>query len=132
VGAGPGDPRLITVRGKELLERADVILFDALISTQLLHWAREDCVRIYVGKQAGRSSITQDEINAKLVELAREGKAVVRLKGGDPFIFGRGGEEAMACRKAGVDFEVVPGVSSAIAAPASAGIPVLHRHLAGS
>ncbi|MDK2973040.1 MAG: uroporphyrinogen methyltransferase / synthase [Candidatus Sumerlaeota bacterium] len=132
VGAGPGDPRLITVRGKELIERADAILFDALISTQLLHWAKDDCQKIYVGKRAGAHSSSQNEINAELVRLARAGLMVVRLKGGDPFVFGRGGEEALACQRAGVDFEFVPGVTSAFAAPATAGIPVLHREVAGS
>jgi uroporphyrinogen III methyltransferase/synthase len=132
VGAGPGDPRLVTLRGKELIERADVLLYDALIGTQLLHWAGPDCERVFVGKRAGAQAMAQEEINATLVRLARAGKRVVRLKGGDPYVFGRGGEEAQACRAAGVDFEVVPGVSSAIAAPASAGIPVLFRDVAGS
>ncbi|MBX3729093.1 MAG: uroporphyrinogen-III C-methyltransferase [Candidatus Sumerlaeia bacterium] len=132
VGAGPGDPRLLTLRGKELIERADALLYDALIGTQLLHWAGEECEKIFVGKRAGAQAMAQEEINATLVRLARAGKRVVRLKGGDPYVFGRGGEEAQACRAAGVDFEVVPGVSSAIAAPASAGIPVLFRDVAGS
>ena len=132
VGAGPGDPGLITVRGAEALAAADVVVFDRLVSPELLGLAREDAQRIYVGKEPGRSATPQEEISALLVARALAGHTVVRLKGGDPFVFGRGGEEALACARAGVPFEVVPGVSSAVAAPAFAGIPVTHRGLARS
>jgi len=132
VGAGPGDPDLITVRGAEALRAADVVVYDRLASPLLLDLAPADAERVYAGKEPGRSAIPQDEINRLLVERARNGKAVVRLKGGDPFVFGRGGEEALACASAGVPFEVVPGVTSAVAAPALAGIPITHRGLAQS
>ena len=126
VGAGPGDPRLITVRGKELLESAEVVVFDYLANPQLLkHCPKAETV--YVGKQASRHAMTQDQINALLVEKGREGRRVVRLKGGDPFVFGRGGEECEALAAAGIAFEVVPGITSAIAGPCYAGIPVTHR-----
>ncbi|GBD22437.1 Uroporphyrinogen-III C-methyltransferase [bacterium HR29] len=132
VGAGPGDPGLLTLAGREALERADVVLFDALVDERLLQFARPEAERLFVGKRAGEASVDQQEIEALMVRLAKEGKRVVRLKGGDPFVFGRGGEEALALRKAGVPFTVVPGVTSAIAAPAYAGIPVTHRGLAAS
>jgi uroporphyrinogen III methyltransferase / synthase len=131
VGAGPGDPDLITVRGLELVRRADVILYDRLIAPALLRHARADAELIDVGKVSFRpqQKITQEQINALLIEKAQQPTitTVVRLKGGDPFVFGRGGEEALACRAGGVPFEVVPGVSSAIAVPAYAGIPVTQR-----
>src|SRR3954466_14841449 len=127
VGAGPGDPGLITVRGRNLLERADSIVYDALSDPRLLAHAREGAETIYVGKRAAAHSMTQEQINALLVKLGTEGKRVVRLKGGDPFVFGRGGEECEALRNAGVPFEVVPGITSAIAAPCYAGIPITHR-----
>ena len=127
VGAGPGDLGLVTLRGKELLERADVIVYDALVNSEALQWARPEAEIIFAGKRAGEKTFSQDEINALLVEKARLGKNVVRLKGGDPFVFGRGGEEAEAVVAAAIDFEVVPGITSAIAAPAYAGIPVTHR-----
>lgn len=128
VGAGPGDPGLLTLRGAELLRRADVVVYDALVNTDLLHLAPASAERIFGGKRAeDRSCNTQEEINALLLAKAREGKCVVRLKGGDPYIFGRGGEEAEALADARVPFEVVPGISSVIAAPAYAGIPVTHR-----
>ncbi len=127
VGAGPGDPGLLTLRGAECLSKADVVVYDYLANPVLLDRARTDAERVYVGKQGGRPSMSQDEINRILVERGQAGKTVVRLKGGDPFIFGRGGEEAEALAAAGVAFEVVPGVTSAIAAPAYAGIPVTHR-----
>ncbi len=127
VGAGPGDLGLVTLRGKELLEQADVIIYDALVNSEMLGWARPDAEIIFAGKRAGEKTFSQDEINALLVEKAQLGKNVVRLKGGDPFVFGRGGEEAEALVAAGIDFEVVPGITSAIAAPAYAGIPVTHR-----
>ena len=132
VGAGPGDPKLITLRGAEALAAADVVVFDRLVSPELLTLAREDAERVYVGKEPGRSATPQEEISALLVAHARRGRMVVRLKGGDPFVFGRGGEEALACARAGIGFEVVPGVSSAVAAPAFAGIPVTHRGVAQS
>jgi uroporphyrin-III C-methyltransferase / precorrin-2 dehydrogenase / sirohydrochlorin ferrochelatase len=132
VGAGPGDPRLITVRGAEVLGRADVVVYDRLASPALLDLTPDGAERIYAGKEPGRSAMRQPEIDALLVERALAGRTVVRLKGGDPFVFGRGGEEALACVRAGVAFEVVPGVSSAVAAPALAGIPVTHRGMAQS
>ena len=131
VGAGPGHPDLLTRRGAELLGRADVVIHDRLIAPEMLELARPDAELVDVGKAPGAST-TQSEINAQLIELGRAGRDVVRLKGGDPFVFGRGGEEAEALRAAGIEFEVVPGVSSAFAAPAAAGIPVTHRGLATS
>jgi uroporphyrinogen III methyltransferase / synthase len=130
VGAGPGDAGLITVRGLECIQIADVIVYDNLVNAALLKHARPDAEIIFAGKMPKKHTLTQEEINALLVEKAREGKIVTRLKGGDPFVFGRGGEEAEELRKAGVEFEVVPGISSAIAAPAYAGIPVTHRAVA--
>jgi uroporphyrin-III C-methyltransferase len=131
VGAGPGDPGLLTRRGAELLARADVVVHDRLIDHELLELAPNGAELIDVGKVPGASP-AQAGITALLIELGRTGQEVVRLKGGDPFVFGRGGEEAEALGDAGVDFEVVPGVSSAFAAPAAAGIPVTHRGLATS
>ncbi len=131
VGAGPGDPQLITVRGMRLLELADVVVYDYLANPQLLvHCPRAE--QIYVGKQAARHSMTQEQINELLVTQAKLGRKVVRLKGGDPFVFGRGGEECEALAAAGIHFEVVPGITAAIAAPAYAGIPVTHRDLNSS
>ncbi len=127
VGAGPGDLGLVTLRAKQLIERADVVVYDYLCNPEMLQWAPETAELIYAGKKAGAHTLKQDEINALLVEKAQAGQQVVRLKGGDPFLFGRGGEEAQALAAAGVAFEVVPGVTSAIAAPAYAGIPVTHR-----
>ena len=132
VGAGPGDPDLLTLKGKNCLERAEVILYDRLVSAELLEHAAPSAELIYVGKQAGKHCVNQREIEQLLVRKAREGKLVVRLKGGDPFVFGRGGEEAAALKRAGIPYEIVPGVSSAIAAPAYAGIPVTHRSCASS
>jgi uroporphyrin-III C-methyltransferase len=132
VGAGPGDPGLMTRRSLELIAEADAILYDRLIPPGALDRARTDARLVYVGKQPGGHTMRQEEINELLVALGREGKRVVRLKGGDPFVFGRGGEEALALAEAGVPWEVVPGVSSAIAAPAYAGIPVTYRGLAGA
>ncbi len=131
VGAGPGHPDLLTRRGAVLLARAEVVIHDRLIAPEMLELTRADAELIDVGKSPGGST-TQSEINAQLIELGRAGRDVVRLKGGDPFVFGRGGEEAEALRAAGVEFELVPGVSSAFAAPAAAGIPVTHRGLATS
>lgn len=132
VGAGPGDPGLITAKGLACLESADAVVFDRLASDELISRARPDAVLIDVGKVPGRHRYRQEEINALLVTTAQEGKSVVRLKGGDPFVFGRGGEEASVLAEAGVPFEVVPGVSSAIAAPAYAGIPITNRGYASS
>ncbi|PZC46559.1 MAG: uroporphyrinogen III methyltransferase / synthase [Chloroflexi bacterium] len=127
VGAGPGDPGLITVKALRLLQRADVVVYDRLANPELLAEARSGAELIDAGKAPGDQRLTQDETNALLVELGKQGKTVVRLKGGDPFVFGRGGEEALALAEAGVPFEVVPGVTSAVAVPAHAGIPVTHR-----
>lgn len=132
VGGGPGDPGLITVKGRDCIRRADVLVYDRLAGERLLAEARPDCERVYVGKQASRHALRQEEINALLVARCRAGQVVTRLKGGDPFVFGRGGEEAEALAEAGLPFEVVPGVTSAIAAPAYAGIPVTHRALTSS
>ncbi len=129
VGAGPGDPGLITVRGKQCIENADVIIYDYLASTALLNHARNHAEIIYVGKKGGDHTLPQDKINALIVEKAKSGSTVCRLKGGDPFIFGRGGEEAEILVQNAIPFEVVPGVTSAIAAAAYAGIPLTHRKL---
>ena len=126
VGAGPGDPELLTRRAAARLAAADVVFYDALVDTDVLELAGK-AQRIYVGKRAGRPAIRQTLINQLLVRAARRGQRVVRLKGGDPFVFGRGGEEALALVAAGIPFEIVPGISSALAAPALAGIPVTHR-----
>src|SRR5947207_9687589 len=127
VGAGPGDLGLVTLRAKECIENADVIVYDHLANPETLSWARDDAESVYAGKEAGGSQLSQQEINALLIEKAREGKQVVRLKGGDPFVFGRGAEEAQAIADAGIPFEIVPGITSAIAGPAYAGIPMTHR-----
>lgn len=132
VGAGCGKADLITVRGLRLLESCGAAVYDDLIDQDLLDTLPAQALRLYMGKREGRHSASQGEISAKLVELARAGLAVVRLKGGDPFLFGRGGEEALALMEAGVPFEVVPGVTSAIAIPALAGIPVTHRGVSRS
>ena len=136
VGAGPGDPGLITVRGRQLIDSADVVVYDALANSALLPARARETGRpelYYVGKRGGaRDSVSQEEINALLIKLGREGKRVVRLKGGDPFVFGRGSEEAQALNDASVPFEIVPGITAGIAAPAYAGIPVTHRGLSTS
>ncbi|MBI1737595.1 MAG: uroporphyrinogen-III C-methyltransferase [Candidatus Rokubacteria bacterium] len=132
VGAGPGDPDLITVRGLALLRGADVVVHDRLVDARLLAEARPGALLISAAKRRGARRLSQDQINRLLIAHAERGSAVVRLKGGDPFVFGRGGEEADALARAGIPFEIVPGVSSAIAAPAYAGIPVTHRGLASS
>ncbi|MDR8392273.1 uroporphyrinogen-III C-methyltransferase [Aliifodinibius sp. S!AR15-10] len=132
VGAGPGDPELITVKGSRALETADVIVYDRLANPDLLSITSEESEHIYVGKRPGKPSVSQDQINHILITKAREGKKVVRLKGGDSFVFGRGGEECMALKAADIPYEVVPGISSALAAPAFAGIPVTHRKVARS
>ena len=132
VGAGPGDPRLMTLRGAEVLRQADVVVYDRLAAPALLDLAPGRAERIYAGKEPGAPTLEQEEINELLVSRARAGSVVVRLKGGDPFVFGRGGEEALACAQTGVPFEVVPGVSSATAVPAYAGIPLTHRGVSSS
>ncbi len=132
VGAGPGDPELITLKGLRCLRQADAVLYDRLISPRLLEETRPGAELIFVGKEAGYHLMPQEQINALLVEHARRGQIVVRLKGGDPFVFGRGGEEAQTLAEAGIPFEIVPGVTSAIAAPAYAGIPVTHRDFTSS
>jgi uroporphyrinogen III methyltransferase/synthase len=132
VGAGPGDPGLLTVRGLDLLHRAQVIVYDHLVNPVLLEEVPPVAIRIFAGKQAARHCMAQSEINQMLVEYARRGYDVLRLKGGDPFVFGRGGEEAEALTDAGIAFEVVPGISSAVAVPAYAGIPLTHRKIASS
>jgi uroporphyrinogen III methyltransferase / synthase len=132
VGAGPGDPDLLTVRGLALLRRAEVVVYDRLVDPRLLDEAPLDALRIFAGKASGAHTLSQERINALLVAHARRGRRVVRLKGGDPFVFGRGGEEAEALAAAGISFELVPGVSAAVAVPAYAGIPVTHRGVASS
>jgi uroporphyrin-III C-methyltransferase len=132
VGAGPGDPELITRRGLRWLQRAEVVVYDQLVSPELLDEAPPDALQIFAGKSAGNHCMPQEAINALLVRHALAGRLVVRLKGGDSFVFGRGGEEARACLAAGVPFDVVPGVTSAVAVPAAAGIPVTHRGVASS
>lgn len=131
VGAGPGDPELLTLKAVRRLEEADLVLYDALVDTDTLRFAAR-ARRFFVGKRAGRPAITQDAINRLMIREARRGHRVVRLKCGDPFVFGRGGEEALALAAAGIPCEVVPGVTSAIAAPLLAGIPVTHRGLASA
>lgn len=132
VGAGPGDPDLITVKGLNLLSVADVVVYDRLIHPGLLDHATPAADRIYVGKMPGRCSCPQDETNQILIDQARLGRSVVRLKGGDPFVFGRGGEECLALAAAGIPFQVVPGITSTISAPGFAGIPVTHRGVSSS
>lgn len=132
VGGGPGDPELITVKGLRALKKADVVVYDALVSKALLKHTRRNAELIYVGKRAGKHTLSQDEINRLLYEKALEGKIVVRLKGGDPYVFGRGEEEVEYLVKRGVKCEVIPGVTSAIAVPAYAGIPVTNRYIASS
>ncbi|MCQ6274245.1 uroporphyrinogen-III C-methyltransferase [Bacillus sp. V3B] len=132
VGAGPGDPKLITVRGLECVQKADVIAYDRLVNKELLNYAKSDVELIYVGKAPGKHALIQEEIHELLVAKANEGKMVTRLKGGDPCVFGRVGEEAEILVENGIPFEIIPGVTSGIAAPAYAGIPVTHRDYAAS
>ncbi len=132
VGAGPGDPDLLTIKGRDQIAQADVILYDALISQEILKHSKPDCKKVFVGKRSGHHSAKQEEINEMLLQYAKEYKHVVRLKGGDPFVFGRGGEEAMFLAAHGVQFEIVPGVTSGVAVPAYAGIPITHRGAATS
>ena len=132
VGAGPGHPELLTVKAAELLRKADVVVYDRLVQEEVLALSKPAAERIYMGKPVGKHGSRQEEIHALLLQKAREGKLVVRLKGGDPFLFGRGGEEAEYLADRGIPFEVIPGVSSALAAPLSAGISVTHREAASS
>lgn len=132
VGAGPGDPDLITVKALKCIQKAEVLLYDRLVNPELLKEASSDCQLIYCGKQPGVHEMKQETINHLLVKFTKQGKNVVRLKGGDPFVFGRGAEEVEALAKHGLSFEVVPGITSGIAAPAYAGIPVTHRKLGSS
>lgn len=132
VGAGPGDPKLLTVKAVELLKEADVVIYDRLVGESILNLAPEKAEKIYVGKRTGKHEVPQDKITELIIEKAQMGGKIVRLKGGDPFIFGRGGEEAEALVEKGIQFEVVPGVSSAVVAPAYAGIPLTHRDYASS
>jgi uroporphyrinogen III methyltransferase/synthase len=132
LGAGPGDPGLLTIKAKNILEKADVVVYDYLANKEFLKFCRKDAEIIYVGKKGGDHTLPQDKINDLLVDRAKKGLVVARLKGGDPYVFGRGGEEAEELIEAGLDFEVVPGVTSAVAAPAYAGIPLTHRRYASS
>ncbi len=127
IGAGPGDPGLITLKAKKVLEEADVVIYDYLANKRFLDFCKKDAEKIYVGKKEGTHTLSQEEINCLLIEKAKEGKIVARLKGGDPFLFGRGGEEAEELAKEDISFEIIPGITSAIAVPAYAGIPVTHR-----
>lgn len=132
IGAGPGDPDLITLKAVKALNKADVVLYDYLANDKIMEHAPNTAKRIYVGKKSGEHYKTQDEINKIIVEEAKNNENVVRLKGGDPFVFGRGGEEIIELAKEGIDFEVIPGVTSAIGAPTSLGLPVTHRGVATS
>ncbi|MGI5912055.1 MAG: uroporphyrinogen-III C-methyltransferase [Syntrophomonadaceae bacterium] len=132
IGAGPGEPGLFTLKGKKILEKAEVIVYDRLVSESILALGNPKAEYIYVGKMAGKHALSQDKINNLLVKKVSQGKIVARLKGGDPFLFGRGGEEALYIRQNGYDYEIVPGISSAIAVPAYAGIPVTHRDITSS
>jgi uroporphyrin-III C-methyltransferase len=132
VGAGPGDPQLLTIKAVKVLKEADVVIYDRLVGEEILCLAPEGAEMIYVGKRTGKHEVPQDKITELIVEKAQSGGKIVRLKGGDPFIFGRGGEEAEALVEKGIEFEVVPGVSSSVAAPMYAGIPLTHRDYAAS
>jgi len=133
VGAGPGDPKLLTLKAAEIIKQADVLIYDRLgVSDEVLNMAPADAEKIFVGKRTGLHEIPQDKITELIVQKAKEGGKVVRLKGGDPFIFGRGGEEAEALAAEGIEFEIVPGISSSVAAPMYAGIPLTHRNYAAS
>jgi uroporphyrin-III C-methyltransferase len=132
VGAGPGDPQLLTIKAVKLLKEADVVIFDRLVSQDILCLAPEKAEKIYVGKRTGNHEVPQEKITEIIIEKAQAGGKIVRLKGGDPFIFGRGGEEAEALVEKGIEFEVVPGISSSVAAPMYAGIPLTHRDYAAS
>ncbi len=128
IGAGPGDPGLLTIKGKRVLEKCDVIIYDRLVNEKILDLVNDSAEKIYVGKIPGKHTVTQEEINRLIVKYAKKGKKIVRLKGGDPFVFGRGGEEAQVLAREGIPFEIIPGVTSSVAIPAYAGIPVTHRN----
>ena len=132
IGAGPGDPELITLKAKRIISECDTIVYDDLIPTEILSFARSDAEQFYVGKRGGKKYKSQEEINQLLVELARNGHSVARIKGGDPCVFGRGGEEALYLHQHGIEFEFIPGITSAIAGPISVGIPPTHRSLSSS
>ena len=132
IGAGPGDPGLLSIKAMECLQTADAVVYDRLADPRILAYAKDDAEMVYVGKASANHTMRQPDINKLLVKLAAEGKTVARLKGGDPFVFGRGGEEAIELLEAGLPFEFVPGVTSAIAVAEYAGIPVTHRHVATS
>jgi uroporphyrin-III C-methyltransferase len=132
VGAGPGDPKLLTLRAAELLSKADIVIYDRLVGKSILKLAPETARKIYVGKRSGKHEMPQDRINKLLIDAASKGKTIVRLKGGDPFLFGRGGEEAEVLAENNIKFEMVPGVTSAVAAPEYAGIPLTHRDYASA
>src|ERR1700730_12750460 len=131
-GAGPGDIGLVTLRAREALEQAQVVIYDYLCNPEILKWAPADAEIVFAGKKSGQHTLQQEEINQLLVDKTKEGKRVVRLKGGDPFVFGRGGEEAEALAAARLPFEIVPGITSATAVPAYAGIPLTHRDFVSS
>ncbi len=132
VGAGPGRADLVTVRGREWIEKADVIFYDRLLDPAMLRWAKSSCRKVFVGKERGRHAVEQDKVIRSMIEEATVGRCVVRLKGGDPLIFGRGGEEALALAEAGVPFEIVPGVTAALGVAAYAGVPLTHRGISSS
>ncbi len=132
VGAGPGDPKLLTLRAAELLSKADIIIYDRLVGKSILRLAPKTARKIYVGKRSGKHEVPQDKINELLIDSAGKGRTIVRLKGGDPFLFGRGGEEVEVLAENNIKFELVPGVTSAVAAPEYAGIPLTHRDYASS
>lgn len=132
VGSGPGDPELITVKAQRLLREADVLLYDRLVTPEILENVPDSCEKVYVGKHPGEAGATQERIHELMIKYAKKGGTIVRLKGGDPFLFGRGGEEALLLKEAGIEYEIVPGITSAIAVPAYAGIPVTQRHVASS
>lgn len=132
IGAGPGDPELLTIKGKDRISSCDCLLYDYLVDERVLKWVREDCELICVGKRSGMHSMEQEVINRILVEQAKKGKFVVRLKGGDPFVFGRGGEEVTAIKEQGIPYEVIPGITAGIAAASSLSLPLTHREHAST
>ncbi|MGD9581630.1 MAG: uroporphyrinogen-III C-methyltransferase, partial [Vampirovibrionia bacterium] len=127
IGAGPGDPELLTLKGERIIKKATIIIYDNLVNPQILELTKENCEKIYVGKKANQHTLTQDEINELLVEKYNKQETIVRLKGGDPIVFGRGGEEAEYLKINNIPFEIIPGITSSISAPIYAGIPVTHR-----